>query len=61
MTFIKTTASYVLAIILAQIPTYFIQRYFFKNVMDKSLDKFEGKMKNIFKKKGDINVKMHNV
>ena len=32
-----------LAIILAQIPTYFIQRYFFKHVMDKNLEKVEKK------------------
>lgn len=34
-----------LAIILAQIPTYFIQRYFFKKVMDKHLDNLENKVK----------------
>ena len=33
----------ILAVVLAQIPTYFIQRYFFKHIMDKSLEKVEKK------------------
>jgi len=41
MSMLETT----LAIILAQIPTYFIQRYFFKKIMDKHLDNLESKMK----------------
>ena len=45
MTFLET----VLAIVLAQIPTYFIQRYFFKHVMDKQLEKIESKAWNKIK------------
>jgi len=40
MTFLETS----LAIVVAQIPTYFIQRYFFKKVLDNNLDKFENKI-----------------
>jgi len=40
-TIIETT----IAIILAQIPMYFIQRYFFKKVMDKHLDKLEERVR----------------
>ena len=53
MTFWET----ILAIVLAQIPTYFIQRYFFKHLMDRTLDKAEKKVwlkiKRIWKKKDD--------
>jgi len=51
MTFLETT----IAIVLAQIPTYFIQRYFFKHIMDKQLEKIEhkawNKIKNVWGKK----------
>ena len=33
-----------IAIIISQIPTYFVQRYFFKGVMDKHLDNLENKI-----------------
>lgn len=36
-----------LAIAISQIPTYFIQRYFFKGVMDRHLDRLENKLKNL--------------
>ena len=39
-----------IAIVVSQIPTYFIQRYFFKKILDNSLDKFEDKiMRRIIK------------
>ena len=41
MGIIETT----IAIVLAQIPMYFIQRYFFKKVMDKHLDKLEERVR----------------
>ena len=44
MTMISTTISYFIAITLAQVPVYFIQRYFFKQVMDRQLDKLENRL-----------------
>jgi len=51
MGFLETT----IAIILAQIPTYFIQRYFFKSIMDKHLDTLENRIKSKVNVKGTIN------
>jgi hypothetical protein len=49
MSFLETT----IAIIIAQVPTYFIQRYFFKGVMDKHLDNIENKFRNGLKKQNE--------
>ena len=46
MTIIETA----LTIIIAQIPVYFTQRYFFKKIMDKHLDNLEDKIRNKIKK-----------
>lgn len=46
MTFIDNMAEYVAALIIAQVPTYFIQRYFFKSIMDKHLDRLEAHIKS---------------
>ncbi len=42
MNFLETT----LAFIVAQIPTFFIQRYFFEKLMKKNLEKIEVKIWN---------------
>lgn len=47
---LETTIAFAIGYILAQIPAYFIQRYFFKKVMDKYLGRLESRFKRKTKK-----------
>lgn len=45
MTFLDYTIGTAIGIVIGQFPTYFVQRYFFKKVMDKHLDRWEAKLR----------------